>query len=63
MRRQYRYLMMTERPGDWWPCYSADETETSVRAKAAANLKVPEEQVEVKYTGGCWLARVKEKTE
>ena len=42
--------------GDWL-AYSADETEINVRAKAAAKLGVPENAVEVKWTGGCWLAR------
>ena len=41
-----------------WPCcYSADEMEARVRKLAAAKLGVPENAVEVKWTGGCWLAR------
>lgn len=46
---------------DWWPCcYSTDIAEARARELAAAKLDVPEEQIEVKRTGGCWLARVKE---
>lgn len=48
-------------PDDHWPCcYSADETEAGVRAKAAVKLGVPETEVEVKHTDGCWLARVRQ---
>jgi len=44
---------------DGWLGYSADETETNVQKQAAVKLNVPEERVEVKQTGGCWLARVR----
>ena len=44
--------------GDWL-AYSADETETNVRASAAVKLGVPEDAVEVLWTGGCWMARVR----
>jgi len=46
--------------GDWWPCYSADETEADVLRLAAVKLGVPEERVEVKRTGGAVLARVRQ---
>jgi len=44
------------KPGDWL-AYSADETETNVRASAAVKLGVPEDAVKVQYTSGCWLAQ------
>jgi len=50
--------------GHNWLAYSTDETEANVRAKAAVKLGVPENAVEVKWIGGCWLARVRrEETE
>lgn len=45
------------RHGDNWILYSADTPGPDVREGAAAKLGVPEEQVEVKWTGGGWLAR------
>jgi len=51
------------KPGDWWPCYSADTDEADVLSEAAAKLGVPERCVEVLRTGGGWLARVRQKDE
>ena len=48
-----------KRPGDWWPCHSADASEADVLRLAAKALGVAEEQVEVKETKGAWLARKK----
>ena len=52
-----------KRPGDWWPCYSADTSEADVLRLAAKALGIPEKRVEVLETGGCWLARVRRKDE
>ena len=48
---------------DWWPCYSADISEADVLRLAVKALKVPKDAVEVKWTGGCWLARVRQEDE
>lgn len=48
------------KPGDWWPCFSADESEADVLKEAAKMLKVPERRVEILETGGGWLTRPKE---
>jgi len=51
---------MNKRSGDWWPCcYSANTTEADVLRLAAKALDLPEAQVKVLKTGGCWLAREK----
>lgn len=49
--------MNSRKPGDWWPCYSADTAEGNVKEKAAKALGIPLGRVEVKRTGGCWLTR------
>ena len=51
---------MTPTEHDWWPCFSADESKADAKEKAAVKLGVPEDAVEVKWTGGCWLARVRQ---
>ena len=55
-------MVLTMNPEhDWWPCcYSVDIDEAEVKERAAKMLKVPEDAVEVKWTGGCWLARVRQ---
>ena len=59
-----QYCLMEPMAGHNWLAYSTDETEANVRAKAAVKLGVPENAVEVKWIGGCWLARVRrEETE
>jgi hypothetical protein len=51
-------------PDDRWPCcYSADTSEAKAKELAAKALGVPEEQVELLETGGCWLAKEKQKDE
>ena len=48
------------KPGDWWPCFGPATTDAKARELAAAKLKVPEERVEIKRTGGAVLARVRQ---
>jgi len=55
--------MNNRRPGDWWPCYSADASEADVPRLAAKALGVPRERIETLRTGGCWLARERQEKE
>ena len=48
------------KPGDWWPCFGPATTDAEARELAAVKLEVPEERVEIKWTGGGVLARVRQ---
>ena len=53
---------MTATPHILWQAYSTDETDEDVRAHAARKLGVSLKDVELRRTGGCVLAQVREKS-